>query len=43
VFDTAIVTHLHTNGVVNITTILERHEKEIKKLKHEHGSMHLWL
>jgi hypothetical protein len=46
VFEAAMVTHLHADCTVDATTILERQEKAINKLKnlkHEHGSLQLWL
>jgi hypothetical protein len=41
-----MVTHLHADCTVDATTILERQEKAINKLKnlkHEHGSLQMWL
>jgi hypothetical protein len=46
VFEVAMVTHLHADCTVNDTTILERQEKAIanlKNLKHEQGSIQMWL
>jgi hypothetical protein len=41
-----MVTHLHADCTVDATTILERQEKAIQKLKtlkHEAGSLQMWL
>ncbi len=46
IFEAAMVTHLHSDCTVDATTILERQEKAINKLKHlkhESGSIQLWL
>jgi hypothetical protein len=46
VFEAALVTHMHADCNVDETTILERQEKTIKKLKnlkHEQGSIQVWL
>ncbi len=46
VFEAAMVTHLHADCTVDDTTILERQEKAITKLKdmkHEQGSIQVWL
>jgi hypothetical protein len=42
----SMVTHLHAHCMVDDTTILERQEKAIAKLKnikHKHGSIQVWL
>jgi len=46
VFKAAMVTHLHADCTVDDTTILEHQEKAIaklKNLKHEQGSIQVWL
>jgi len=46
VFEAAMVTHMHADCNVDETTILERQEKTINKLKnmkHEQGSIQVWL
>ena len=46
IFEAAMVTHLHADCTVDETTILERQEKAINKLKnlkHEQGSIQVWL
>ena len=46
IFEAAMVTHLHADCTVDETTILERQEKAIAKLKnmkHEQGSIQVWL
>jgi hypothetical protein len=46
IFEAAMVTHLHADCTVDETTILECQEKAINKLKslkHEQGSIQVWL
>jgi hypothetical protein len=46
VFEAAMVTHLHGDCTMDATAILERQEKVLNKLKtmkHETGSMQMWL
>jgi 2,3-bisphosphoglycerate-independent phosphoglycerate mutase len=46
VFEAAMVTHMHADCNVDKTTILERQEKtinELKNMKHEQGSIQVWL
>jgi hypothetical protein len=46
VFEAAMVTHMHADWNVDETTILERQKKTINKLKnmkHEQGSIQVWL
>jgi len=46
IFEAAMVTHMHADCTVDETTILERQEKAITKLKnmkHEQGSIQVWL
>jgi hypothetical protein len=46
IFEAAMVTHLHADCTVDATAILERQEKAILKLKmmkHEAGSLQMWL
>jgi hypothetical protein len=46
IFKAAMVTHMHAACTVDETTILERQEKAITKLKnmkHEQGSIQVWL
>jgi len=46
IFEAAMVTHLHADCTVDDTTILERQEKanaKLKNMKHEHGSIQVWL
>jgi hypothetical protein len=46
IFEAAMVTHLHADCTVDATAILERQEKAIQKLKtmkHESGSIQMWL
>jgi hypothetical protein len=46
IFEAAMVTHLHADCTVEATAILERQEKAIQKLKtmkHETGSLQMWL
>jgi hypothetical protein len=46
VFEAAMVMHMHADCTVDETTILERQEKAINKLKnmkHEQGSIQVWL
>jgi hypothetical protein len=46
VFEAAMVMHLHADYTVDVMTVLERQEKAVNKLtslKHESGSLQLWL
>ena len=46
IFEAAMVTHLHADCTVDETIILEHQKKaitKIKNLKHEQGSIQVWL